>query len=51
LREARGARKRFARKLEPDWGAEIEYGQAVDEQWIVSVDGLPNNWPQNSTQL
>jgi len=51
LREARGARERFARKLEPDWGTEIERGQTVDEQRIASVGGLPNNWPQNSTQL
>jgi hypothetical protein len=50
LREARGARERFARKLEPDWGTEIESGQAVDEQRIVSVGGLSNNWPQNLTQ-
>ena len=49
--EAGGARESFARKLEPEWGTEIECGQTVDEQRIVSVGGLPNNWPQNSTQL
>jgi hypothetical protein len=51
LREAGGARQSFARKLQPERRAEIECGQTVDEQWIVSVGGLPNNWPQNSTQL
>ena len=50
--EKRGAaRESFARKLEHDWGTEIECGQSVDEQRIVPVGGLPNNWPQNSTQL
>jgi hypothetical protein len=51
MREAGGVRESFARKLEPEWRPEIECGHAVDEQWIVSVGGLPNNWPQNSTQL
>jgi hypothetical protein len=51
LREAGGARESFPRKLEHDRRAEIECGQTVDEQWIVSVGGLPNNWPQNSTQF
>jgi len=37
--------------MEPDRRTEIECGQTVDEQRIVSVRGLPNNWPQNSTQL
>jgi hypothetical protein len=46
-----GAREFFPRKLKPDWRSEIEYGQTVDEQRIVPVGGLPNNWPQNSTQL
>ena len=51
MRERAGAREFFARKLEPEWWSEIEYGQTVDKQWIVFVGGLPNNWPQNSTQL
>ena len=51
MREADDARESFARKLQPKRRAEIECGQAVDEQWIVSVGGLANNWPQNSTQL
>jgi hypothetical protein len=51
MREGGGARESFPRKLEPEWRAEIECGQTVDEQRIVSVGGLPNNWPQNSTQL
>src|SRR5206468_6287127 len=51
LREAGGARESFPRKLEHDRRAEIECGQTVDEQRIVPVGGLPNNWPQNSTQL
>ena len=51
MREAGGARESFPRKLEHDRRAEIECGQTVDEQRIVSVSGLPNNWPQNSTQL
>ena len=41
----------FAWELEHDWRPEIECGQSVDEQSIVFVSGLPNNWPQNSTQL
>jgi len=48
LREAGGVRESLARKLEPDWGTEIECGQGVDEQRIVFVGG---NWPQNSAQL
>jgi hypothetical protein len=51
LRQAGGAREFLTRKLEPDWRSEIESGQAVDEQWIVSVAGPPNNWPQDSTQF
>jgi hypothetical protein len=51
MREAGGVRESFARKLKPERRPEIECGHAVDEQWIVSVGGLPNNWPQNSTQL
>ena len=51
MREAGGARESFPRKLEHDRRAEIECGHAVDEQRIVAVGGLPNNWPQNSTQL
>jgi hypothetical protein len=39
----------FAGKPEHDWRTEIEYGQTVDEQWIVSIGGLPNN--RNSPQL
>src|SRR5262249_41213845 len=39
------------RKLEADWRSEIECGQTVDEQRIMSVDRLLNNWPQNSAQL
>jgi hypothetical protein len=39
----------LSRKLEIQRRAEIECGQAVDKQGIVSVAGLPNNWPQNST--
>jgi hypothetical protein len=48
-----GARESFPRKLEPDWGTEIECGQSADEQRIVPVGGLlgSDNWPQNSTQL
>ena len=51
MREAAGACQSFARKPEPDWGTEIEDGQAVDEQWVVFVGGLPNNGPQKWTQL
>jgi hypothetical protein len=51
LREAGGPRQSFAGKLEHKWRTEIECGQTVDEQRIVAVGGLPNNWPQNSTQL
>jgi len=51
LQEAGGARESLARKLKPERRAEIECCQTVDEQWIVPVGGLPNNWPQNSTQL
>src|SRR5262249_15603412 len=46
-----GAREFFAGKLKPDWRSEIECAQTVDEQWIVSVGGLPNNWPPNLTPL
>jgi hypothetical protein len=46
-----GAREFFPRKLQPDWRSEIECGQTIDEQGIVPVGGLPNNWPRNSTQL
>ena len=38
----------IARKLEVEWRTEIKCGQAVDEQRIVAVGGLSNNWPQNS---
>jgi hypothetical protein len=51
LREGGCARDSFPRKLEHKWRTEIECGQTVDEQRIVAVGGLPNNWPQNSTQL
>jgi len=51
LREAAGRRESFAGELENDWRAEIECRQAVDEQWIVPVGGLPNDWPDDSTQL
>jgi len=51
LREAGDARESFPRKLKPEWETEIEYGQTMDEQWIVFVGGLPNNWLQNSTRF
>jgi hypothetical protein len=38
----------FTGELKHQPAVEIECGQAVDEQWIVLVAGLPNNWPQNS---
>jgi len=41
LRELAVATEQFAGKLKPP--AEIECGQAVDEQRIMSVVGLPNN--------
>src|SRR5437667_1023181 len=49
--EAGGTRESFRRKLEHDWWSEIECGQTVDEQRIVPVGGLPNNWTQNSMEL
>jgi hypothetical protein len=51
LRERAGAREFFAGKPEHNRRAKIECGHTVDEQWIVSVGGLPNNWPQNSMQF
>jgi len=41
LRELAVASQQFAGELEPP--LEIECGEAVDEQWIVPVVGLPNN--------
>jgi dodecin len=48
-RKFAGAPGRFARKHEQDWRAEIEFGHAIDKQWIVPVGGLADDWPQNST--
>jgi len=46
LRELAAAAEQFAGKLKRR--AKVECGQTVDEQRIVSVVGLRNNWPQKA---
>jgi len=43
LRERAAPRESFAGELKHYGRTEIERGQAIDQQWIVPVAGLPNN--------